>query len=51
MPFISLNVAVDKTVDVAWIGQSLHHLLAPAKVALMRRVRAVLGDRGLFLIW
>ena len=24
-------------VDVAWIGQSLHHLLAPGKLALMRR--------------
>jgi ubiquinone/menaquinone biosynthesis C-methylase UbiE len=37
-------------VDVAWIGYSLHHLLAPAKLALMREIRGVVGDRGLFLI-
>jgi ubiquinone/menaquinone biosynthesis C-methylase UbiE len=36
---------------VAWIGLSLHHLLAPAKLALMREIRGVVGDRGLFLIY
>jgi len=36
---------------VAWIGLSLHHLLAPAKLALMREIRRVVGDRGLFLIY
>jgi SAM-dependent methyltransferase len=38
-------------VDVAWIGLSLHHLLAPAKLTLMREIRTVVGDRGLFLIY
>ena len=38
-------------VDVAWIGLSLHHLLAPAKLNLMREVRSVVGDGGLFLIY
>jgi SAM-dependent methyltransferase len=38
-------------VDVAWIGLSLHHLLAPAKLSLMREVRAIVGDSGLFLIY
>jgi SAM-dependent methyltransferase len=38
-------------VDVAWIGLSLHHLLAPAKLTLMREIRGVVGDRGLFLIY
>jgi cyclopropane fatty-acyl-phospholipid synthase-like methyltransferase len=38
-------------VDVAWIGFSLHHLLAPAKLEFMREVRSVVGDRGLFLIY
>jgi len=38
-------------VDVAWIGLSLHHLLAPAKLTLMREIRSVVGDRGLFLIY
>jgi SAM-dependent methyltransferase len=38
-------------VDVAWISLSLHHLLAPAKLSLMREIRNVVGDRGLFLIY
>jgi ubiquinone/menaquinone biosynthesis C-methylase UbiE len=37
-------------VDVAWISLSLHHLLAPAKLSLMRDIRGVVGDHGLFLI-
>jgi SAM-dependent methyltransferase len=38
-------------VDVVWIGLSLHHLLAPAKLTLMREIRSVVGERGLFLIY
>lgn len=38
-------------VDVAWIGLSLHHLLAPAKLTVMREIRSLLDDRGLFLIY
>ena len=38
-------------VDVAWISLSLHHLLAPAKLTLMREIRGAVGDRGLFLIY
>jgi hypothetical protein len=30
---------------------SLHHLLAPAKLTLMREIRGAVGDRGLFLIY
>jgi len=37
--------------DVAWIGLSLHHLLAPAKLALLREIRGIVGDRGLLLIY
>lgn len=37
--------------DVIWLGQSLHHLESPAKQAVMRDVRRLLGDRGLFLLW
>src|SRR5271166_3095495 len=40
-----------KPVDVAWIGLSLHHLLAPDKLSLMREIRSFVGDRGLFLIY
>jgi SAM-dependent methyltransferase len=38
-------------VDVAWIGLSLHHLLTPAKLSLMREIRDIVGNRGLFLIY
>jgi hypothetical protein len=38
-------------VDVAWIGQSLHHLPVSGKLALMRRVREIIGPNGLLLIW
>src|SRR6516164_5046307 len=38
-------------VDVVWIGLSLHHLLASGKLTLMREIRAIVGDRGLFLIY
>ena len=38
-------------VDVAWIGLSLHHLMAPAKLTVMRQIRNVVGDQGLFLIY
>ena len=37
--------------DVAWIGLSLHHLLTPAKLDLMRAIRGVVGNRGLLLIY
>ena len=40
-----------EAVDVAWIGLSLHHLLAPAKLELMRVIRGIVGDHGLFLIY
>jgi SAM-dependent methyltransferase len=38
-------------VDVVWIGLSLHHLLTPAKLSLMREIRGIVGDSGLFLIY
>jgi Methyltransferase domain len=38
-------------VDVIWIGQSLHHLVAPTKLALVRMIREIVGKQGLFLIW
>jgi SAM-dependent methyltransferase len=38
-------------VDVAWIGLSLHHLLAPGKLTTMRDIREIVGECGLFLIY
>lgn len=37
--------------DVAWIGLSLHHFLAPEKLKLMRAIRGVVGDAGIFVIY
>jgi ubiquinone/menaquinone biosynthesis C-methylase UbiE len=36
--------------DVVWIGYSLHHLRASAKLALMRKIRAAMGACGVFLM-
>jgi ubiquinone/menaquinone biosynthesis C-methylase UbiE len=41
----------NQSVDVAWIGQSLHHFSGPEKLEVMRAVRRIAGERGLFLIW
>ncbi|MEA2525039.1 MAG: hypothetical protein QOF73_2266 [Thermomicrobiales bacterium] len=38
-------------VDVVWIGLSLHHLRAPAKLAVMRAIRGIVSAGGLFLIY
>ncbi len=37
--------------DIVWLGQSLHHLDSPAKLAVMRDIRRIVGDHGLFLLW
>ena len=37
--------------DVVWIGLSLHHLQTRDKEVLMREVRGVVGDGGLFMIY
>lgn len=49
--FVEAIEAWDEPVDVAWVGQSLHHLRAPEKRDFMRRLRAALPSNGLFLIW
>ncbi len=40
-----------RPVDVAWIGQSLHHFSRSEKLEIMRAVRSIVGDGKLFLIW
>lgn len=37
--------------DVVWIGLSLHHLDTAEKLAVMRSVRRIVGERGLFLCY
>jgi len=38
-------------VDVAWIGLSLHHLETPAKLAVLRRLRRIVGEDGLLMLY
>jgi SAM-dependent methyltransferase len=38
-------------VDVIWVGLSLHHLRAPAKLEAMRAARRALGRRGMLLAY
>ncbi len=37
--------------DVIWLGQSLHHLDSGGKLAVMRDIRRLLDEPGLFLLW
>jgi SAM-dependent methyltransferase len=38
-------------VDVAWVGLSLHHLQAAGKLQVMRRIRSIVGDRGILVAY
>jgi SAM-dependent methyltransferase len=49
--FVQALQAWSQPVDVAWIGLSLHHLTASAKLNLMRAIRGIVGSHGLFLIY
>jgi SAM-dependent methyltransferase len=49
--FVEAIDSWSEPVDVIWIGMSLHHLLADAKLATMRRIGEILQPNGLFLIW
>jgi SAM-dependent methyltransferase len=37
--------------DIVWIGLSLHHLLAPGKLDVLRHIRRNLGDKGMLMIY
>jgi SAM-dependent methyltransferase len=49
--FVEAMADWSDTVDVVWIGMSLHHLQPEGKVRLMKNVRDTLSRDGLFLIW
>ncbi len=40
-----------ESADVAWIGQSLHHLCTADKLQVVRDIHGLLGSGGLVLIW
>jgi SAM-dependent methyltransferase len=49
--FVAAIETWEGPLDVVWIGQSLHHLLASEKRAFMRKVERLLPRDGLFVIW
>lgn len=49
--FVSAMRERPEPADVVWIGLALHHLQKSDKQALMREVRAAVGDGGRFLIY
>jgi SAM-dependent methyltransferase len=49
--FVKALCDQSEAVDVAWIGLSLHHLLTPEKLTVMRQIRSTVGDHGRFLIY
>ncbi len=46
----ALHAGVPPT-DVVWIGLSLHHLKTPEKLTLMKAIRRIVGEKGLFLFY
>ena len=49
--FVAAIGDLQRPVDVAWIGLSLHHLRQPEKRVFMARMRSLLGDYGRLLIY
>jgi SAM-dependent methyltransferase len=49
--FVEAINAWDGPLDIAWIGQSLHHLRAPEKRTFMHKIAGLLPPHGLFMIW
>jgi SAM-dependent methyltransferase len=38
-------------IDVAWIGLSLHHVLRPVKLKVMRSIRSIIAENGRLMIY
>jgi SAM-dependent methyltransferase len=49
--FVEALRAWSTPVDVAWIGLSLHHLMTPQKLEVMREIRRVLRPGGRFILY
>jgi len=49
--FVEALHAGTPATDVVWIGLSPHHLRTPAKLDLMRAVRPIVGEDGLFVFY
>jgi ubiquinone/menaquinone biosynthesis C-methylase UbiE len=49
--FAQLLPQWNEPADVVWIGLSLHHLVSPGKLQVMKEVRRILSNQGKFLIY
>jgi len=49
--FIAAMAARPPPADVIWIGLSLHHLLTPAKLTVMREAHGAVGTAGQLLLY
>jgi ubiquinone/menaquinone biosynthesis C-methylase UbiE len=49
--FVEALAAWEENLDIVWIGLSLHHLRAPAKLQIMRRVRNLMVSDGWLLLY
>jgi SAM-dependent methyltransferase len=49
--FVEAMAARPEPADAVWCGLSLHHLPTDEKLRLIREVRGVTSDRGVFLIY
>jgi ubiquinone/menaquinone biosynthesis C-methylase UbiE len=49
--FVDALDAWTERLDIVWIGLSLHHLRAPEKLQVMKRIRGLIGEDGWLLIY
>jgi ubiquinone/menaquinone biosynthesis C-methylase UbiE len=49
--FAQLLPQWNEPADVVWIGLSLHHLVSPGKLQVMKDIRRILSNQGKFLIY
>jgi len=49
--FAQLLPQWDEPADVVWIGLSLHHLVSPGKLQVMKDIQRILSNQGKFLIY
>ena len=49
--FVTALPGKRSAIDVAWISLSLHHVLRPAKLRVMRSIRRIIADKGCLMIY
>ena len=49
--FVTVLPGSRNSIYVAWIGLSLHHVLRPAKLKVMRSIRRIIADNGRLMVY